>query len=113
MSSGTAKFVVEASNGALTITTTAKRKPETVAKDGPENCLKWRFIEALFSFRETWISGCPLRFEHATTQFVSTKLWSYAVFLCLGANRNRDVHRDPPAVFQGRKQRRGRIFEGG
>src|SRR5580765_4224326 len=103
VSSGTAKFGVEASNGALTITTTAKRKPEAVAKDGAENCLKRPFIEVLASFRKTWISGCPLCLQHALAQFVFADLRSKALFLSLNTNRDRNISGNPPAVFQGRK----------
>src|SRR5579864_1948254 len=104
VSSGTAKFAVEASNGALAITTTAKRKPEAIAKE--ENCLKWRFIEVLSSFRKIWISWCPLRLQHALPQFVFAGLRSQALFLSLNANRDSNIPGDPPAVFQGRKQGR-------
>src|SRR5712671_6413990 len=63
VSSGTAKFAVEASNGALTITTTARRNPEAVAKDETGNCLKWPFIEVLKLLiqknLDKWVSTAP------------------------------------------------------
>src|ERR1700722_6774886 len=66
-----------------------------------------------FSCRKIWVGGRPLCFGYVATQFVFTDLWSDTVFLCLDANRACNIPGDTPAVFQGRKQRRGRIFEGG
>jgi len=93
------------------MTTTARRKPEAVAKDGIENCLKWRSFESS-PYAKNLYSWCPLRFQYALAQFVFAGLRSQALFLSLNATANAISWR-PAAVFSGEKAGTRKDFEGG